>query len=574
MAVNFGWRARPMPSSPYINNFPSDLNTSSSHPPQIPSLEIFAWTGSCPRTTMSDTEPKLLNGNEVATHASKDSCWVIVSGKVYDVTQYLEKHPGGSQILLQYGGKDATAVYEPIHPRGTIERSLPKDKHLGSVDPATVSSPSKPQVTRDLDQQPRIPLAHCMNVDDIEKAATRIIPRSAYVYFSSAADSLGSLSNNHKDWKKVGLRPRIMRNVRRVDMTRTMLCQKFRLPFFCLARGAASWGIPYCPSTYSTVPHDELMDCLKATKSKVKFRNFAAHEGGQLWFQLYVAHEKERTIELVTMARNLGYKALVITVDTPVVGKREEDERYRAEVATASGDNTVLNEWYKPADEDDPNAPPLRGHHSSTLNWDDLPWIREAWTKGRNDAGPVILKGIQTAEDAALAVYTYNVDGIYLSNHGGRQCDDAPSSIRTLLEIRKFYPEILQKTEVYLDGGVRRGADIIKALCLGAKGVALGRPFMYAVSMGDEGVGKVIQRESVPGFLQPVSRAFWFITFPRRVTLSCFSVSHLFSRKLTLVCRSPLGRNRDHHALHGRHVARPAEPVLCKHQAPRTRGPG
>jgi L-lactate dehydrogenase (cytochrome) len=465
------------------------------------------------RNLLAMSDSKLLNGNEVATHASRDSCWVIIANKVYDVTDYLDNHPGGSQILLQYGGKDATAMYEPIHPPGTVERSLPQEKHLGSVDPATVSSPAKPQVTRDLDQTARIPLSHCVSLDDVEKAATRIISKSAYVYFSSAADSLGALANNHGDWKKVGLRPRIMRNVKRVNMTRKMLGSRFRLPVFiapaararlvhedgelCLARGAARWGIPYCPSTYSTVPHDELATCLKDEKSKVKFRNFSPEEGSQLWFQLYVAHEKERTIELITMARELGFKALVITVDTPVVGKREADERFRAELATASGDESVLNEWYKPADEEDPNAPPLRGHHSSTLNWDDLPWIREAWATGRDDAGPIVLKGIQTAEDAALAVYTYNVDAIYLSNHGGRQCDDAPSSIRTLLEIRKFYPEILQKTEVYLDGAVRRGADVIKALCLGARGVGLGRPFMYACAMGDDGVAKVLQREFI-----------------------------------------------------------------------------
>ena len=467
---------------------------------------------------MSNSKP--LNGDEVATHTSRDSCWVIISGKVYDVTDYLDKHPGGSQILLQYAGKDATAMYEPIHPAGTVERSLPKDKHLGDVDPATVSTPAKPQQTKDSDKKAPIPLTHCLNLDDVEEAATRIIPKSAYVYFASAADSLNSLANNHRDWKKVGLRPRIMRNVKRVDMTRKMLGGKFRLPFFiapaararlvhedgelCLARGAARWGIPYCPSTYSTVPHDELMDCLQSEKSKVKFRNFSPEEGGLLWFQLYVAHEKQQTIDLVTAARELGYKALLITVDTPVVGKREADERYRAELATASGDDSVLTEWSKPADENDPDAPPLRGHHSSTLNWEDLPWIREAWEKGRDDAGPVVLKGIQTAEDAALAVYTYNVDAIYLSNHGGRQCDDAPSSIRTLLEIRKFYPEILQKTEVFLDGGIRRGADVIKALCLGARGVALGRPFMYACAYGDEGVSKVIQRES-PFITSPAS---------------------------------------------------------------------
>ena len=443
---------------------------------------------------MSWATRKVLNGNEVAQHASKESCWVIIKGKVYDVTEYLEKHPGGSQILLQYGGKDATAVYEPIHPEGTIEESLPEDKHLGAVDPATVSTTTSPQKIRDLDETPRIPLTHCVNLDDVEKAATKIIPRSAYVYFHSAADGLGSLNNNHDDWKKVTLRPRIMRNVRRVNMERTIFGRKMKLPFFiapaaraklvdprgelCFAKQAAIAGIGYCPSTYSTIPHPQL--------SKETAKYVRKDDKGGLFFQLYVAHERARTVELVTMAREIGCKALVITVDSPVVGKREEDERYRAELVTASGDNTLLNEWYKPQESDD--GPPLRGHHSSTLNWDDLPWIREAW----QDAGPVALKGIQTAEDAALAV-EYGVDAVYLSNHGGRQCDDAPSAIRTLLEIRKFYPDILGKVEIYLDGGIRRGADIIKALCLGATGVGLGRPFMYAVAMGDEGVAHVIR---------------------------------------------------------------------------------
>ena len=131
------------------------------------------------------------------------------------------------------------------------------------------------------------------------------------------------------------------------------------------------------------------MSCLVAEKETVKFRNFdPVQDGGQLWFQLYVAHEKEQTVELVSTARDLGYKALVITVDTPVVGKREADERYRAEMATASGDESILTEWSKPANEDDPDAPPLRGHHSSTLNWEDLVWIRETWVHGRRDAGP------------------------------------------------------------------------------------------------------------------------------------------------------------------------------------------
>jgi L-lactate dehydrogenase (cytochrome) len=211
-----------------------------------------------------------------------------------------------------------------------------------------------------------------------------------------------------------------------------------------------------------------------------------------MFFQLYVAKEKRRTIELVAMARKLGFKALFITVDTAVVGKREEDERCRAEQDHLAGrPDGALVQWKRRSESPGDDSPVLRGHSSSTLNWDDLPWIREAWGV---DTGPVVLKGIQTVEDAVMAVQA-GVDAIYLSNHGGRQCDDAPSSLHVLLEIHRFHPEILGKVEIYLDGWVRRGADILKAIALGASGVAIGRPFMYSLQYGTEGVLKAIQSE-------------------------------------------------------------------------------
>ncbi|BGP40470.1 hypothetical protein JCM10449v2_004432 [Rhodotorula kratochvilovae] len=120
-----------------------------------------------------------------------------------------------------------------------------------------------------------------------------------------------------------------------------------------------------------------------------------------------------------------------------------------------------------------------------TLRWTDLAWVRRA-------AGglPIIVKGIQTAEDAALAAH-HGANAIILSNHGGRQTEGAPSSLETLLEIRKFEPGVFKKCEVWCDGGFRRGTDVLKALALGARAVGLGRPFMYSLAFGDEGVSKV-----------------------------------------------------------------------------------
>lgn len=327
-----------------------------------------------------------------------------------------------------------------------------------------------------------------------------MINRRSWAYFHSAADSLHAYRNNREDWEKVTFRPRVLRNVAKADMRQTIMGFKSNLPFFiapaamarlahpdgelCNARGAARYNIPYCVSTFSSVSQEDLAKCMREER-----------KGGCLFFQLYVAKTKEKCVELIQMGKDLGFKALVVTVDTPVVGKREEDERFKAELEYESGEPAqTATDLVRT---NNPNAtaetPVLRGSNASyTLNWDDLIWIREAW----GSTGPVALKGIQTAEDAKMA-YDAGIECIYLSNHGGRQLDSAPSAIRTLLEIHKFCPEILGKIEIVLDGGVTRGTDILKAIALGASSVSLGRPFMYALgAYGTEGVLKTIQSKT------------------------------------------------------------------------------
>lgn len=363
------------------------------------------------------------------------------------------------------------------------------------MDPDTIVT-AEPQGVRDVKPTDTIPLSMILCLDDFEQSADRSMNRKAYTYYHSAADGLGAYNNNTQDWPKVSLRPRVLRNVQQVNMRRTMMGQKSHLPFFiapaaraklahpdgefCLARGAARAGIPYCTSTVSSTAHAELATCLQAEKK------FA--EEGCLFFQLYAGVDRKTTVERIETAKNHGFKALLLTVDSAVVGKREEDERYKAELEWMNGEEVETSVWVKQVDAD---MSVLRGHHSSTLNWDDLKWIRDLWGK----SGPFGLKGIQTVEDAILAVEA-GVDVIYLSNHGGRQADDAPSAIRTLVEIRKFAPQLLDKAEFYLDGSVRRGTDIIKSICLGAKGCAIGRSFMYAMGVyGTGGVEKAIKSE-------------------------------------------------------------------------------
>ena len=454
----------------------------------------------------------MLSGKDIAKHNNRNSCWTIINSHAYDVTNYLDRHPGGAQILLQYAGKDATAVYAPIHPKGTLERFLDKDKHLGPVDPTTYTPVTTPTDPKDDDKQqtdiPRL-LSLCFSLNDIERAAQKLLSKPAWIYYSSAADALGALENNASDWRKITLRPRLMRNVRRIDTSQTALGCKLRFPFFispaaraglahddgelCLARGAARRGIGYCVSSVASFPH---ADISRAFYGEYKSGGVIS-DYGALWFQLYIANEKSVTMERIEAAKKGSYKALVITIDSPVIGKREEDERYRVETSAESLSGSFSGSPEPPLSppsdgkDDEGDGPlPLRGVHSSTFNWDDLGWIREAW----QNSGPIALKGIQTAEDAKLAAM-HGIDAIYLSNHGGRQCDDTPSSIQTLLEIRRFYPKLIadRKMGVFLDGGVRRGADVVKALCLGATACGLGRPFMYSVAMGDDGVMKAIQ---------------------------------------------------------------------------------
>lgn len=452
------------------------------------------------------------------------------------MTSFLDEHPGGAAIILQYGGKDATEEYDPVHPEGTIEKSLAKEYHLGPVDMATVASAGEPQKVRDLEATERIPLSLVMSLDDLEMAAKKVLSRRAWTFYHSAADSLSSLNSNMGDWGKVSFRPRIMRNVARVSMKRRVMGVDLSLPIFvapaararlahdegehCIARGVARADMGYCTSNVASIGHEDLMRSLKGEK-----------KGGALFFQLYVPRDKAKAKEIIRMAKGLGYKALVVTVDSAVIGKREEDERYSAELAHQAG----MGQEIAPRTADDrptldADLPILRGAHSSTLDWDDLDWIKKEW----GSSGPTFLKGIQTAEDAKIA-FQKGVDGIYLSNHGGRQADHAPSSIRTLLEIRRFCPEILKAgMEIIMDGGCRRGADVLKALALGASAVGFGRPFLYACVYGTEGVEKAIQSKCV-----------------------------LFVLRLSLTYYSNLGRDRDHHAVDWRHLPRSAYTSPC-----------
>lgn len=202
-----------------------------------------------------------------------------------------------------------------------------------------------------------------------------------------------------------------------------------------------------------------------------------------IFFQLYINKDRSKTESMIKQVTNAGAKAIFITIDLPVVGKRESDERIRGNVIVTSGNAKTSSQI------SDKKGHGLARTTASDIDpsfcWEDLAWVKSITHL------PIVLKGIQTAADARKAMEV-GCDAIFLSNHGGRAVDTAPASLLILLELHVLCPEIFQKMEVYIDGGIRRGTDILKAICLGATAIGLGRPVLYSNMYGQEGVSHMI----------------------------------------------------------------------------------
>jgi len=374
------------------------------------------------------------------------------------------------------------------------------EKHLGPIFDNSYIQESKEKTATTSTPLEILPLSVCKTLSDLRDVALKVMPQRGKVYFLSGAETMNAFDGNLTDWNRVKFRPRVLRNVAKVSMRCSIMGAKSTLPVFiapaaharlghddgelCLVRGATRMGIPQCICTYASVGHTELVNT---------FQTDPGRRGGAIFFQLYVPKEKAAATDLIAKAKSLGFQALVVTVDSPVVGKRDDDDRFTSTLDYEAGIREDSSVPCLPGEE----PGPLRAFHSPTLDWNDLTWIRECW-----GSKPIILKGIQTVEDAVEAT-RHDINGIYLSNHGGRQLDYAPSSVEVLLEIGKYHPDIFRKVDVYVDGGIMRGSDVVKALCLGARAVGIGRGFMFALSAyGTEGVLKAISSKHSPNLYE------------------------------------------------------------------------
>ncbi|KAK2463103.1 hypothetical protein APHAL10511_004758 [Amanita phalloides] len=439
---------------------------------------------------------KLILGKEVATHNSRESCWIIVHGKVYDVTDFLDDHPGGSNIILKYAGKDATREYEPIHPPDAITNNLPPEKHLGAVNPKTVEKVELAVSDEEKARQQRIsarpPLGEILNLHDFEAVAKAVMSEKSWAYYSSAADDEITNRENHLAYHRIWFRPRVLRDVSKVDWSTTILGHKSSMPIYItatalgklghpdgelnLTRAAAKHGVIQMIPTLASCSFDELVD--------------AAQPGQVQFFQLYVNKDRNITQRIVQHAERRGIKALFITVDAPQLGRREKDMRMKfeaedpAEISKAGSDKV---------DRSQGAARAISSFIDPGLNWSDIDWFKSI-TKV-----PLILKGVQCWEDA-LEAFDRGLAGVVLSNHGGRQLDFARSGIEVLVEVvtklgdKRGLKFPNDKFHLFVDGGVRRATDVLKAIALGATAVGIGRPFLYAFSAyGLEGVDKALE---------------------------------------------------------------------------------
>ncbi|GAC1617093.1 MAG: alpha-hydroxy acid oxidase [Ktedonobacteraceae bacterium] len=312
-----------------------------------------------------------------------------------------------------------------------------------------------------------------INISEYEALAQTRLEKPVWDYYYGGSDDEITLRANRAAFERIRLRPRFLVDVSTIDTRTTVLGSPLSMPILIAPTALHCMAHPEgeCATARGAGDVDTLM--VVSTVATRSLEEVAETATGPLWFQLYIYDERDASAMLVQRAQQAGYRAIVVTIDTPHVSKRERDIRNNFTVPPPP--LVAANFTGKYATE--------TGMHAGTT-WDLIPWLRSLTSL------PLILKGILTAEDALLAI-AHGVDGIIVSNHGGRQLDGAITSIEALPEIVEA---VAGRCEVYLDGGIRRGTDVLKALALGARAVLVGRPILWGLAVsGQEGVARVLK---------------------------------------------------------------------------------
>ena len=317
--------------------------------------------------------------------------------------------------------------------------------------------------------------AASLKLEDFDPAARGVLPQAIYDYIAGGSEDEATLRGNREAFARYRFRFKILASADRPDLNHDVLGQRFTMPVHLAPTAIQRMAHPDGEAAaYQAASDTGIAYCL-STLSSLSIEDVAAAATGARWFQLYMHPERAVSTAFVERAVDAGYSAILLTVDLTRTGRRERDIRNGFSLPEGLlYANLESGRRAATADGPDPFARNVNANTNAALGWEDLEWLVAKTSL------PVIVKGVVRADDARRAVDA-GARGLVVSNHGGRQLDYAIASLDAL-------PEVVQavsgEVPVLLDGGVRRGTDVLKALCLGASGVLIGRPYLYALAVG------------------------------------------------------------------------------------------
>ena len=352
-------------------------------------------------------------------------------------------------------------------------------------------------------QPPRV-----LNIEDLRRLAKRRLPRVVFDYIDGGAEDESTLRANCRAFEAVTLRPRCAVATPVCRLRTTVLGTELAMPLILAPVGSCRLMYPRGEEAAARAAGEAGIMCALSTLSGCRLEEVATASGGPVWYQLYLVGGRDCALAGIQRAQKAGFSALIVTIDTPVAGFRERDLRNGAKELLSGNLGAMLPfvrqvlvrpRWLAAFLADGglmkfenvvtPGKGPMlyadvtAALEQSVVTWEDLNWIRQAWN------GSIVIKGIHTAEDARRAV-DIGADALVVSNHGGRQLDGVAPTLRVLPEV---VSAVGDRIEVLLDGGIRRGGDIVKALCLGARAIMVGRAYAYGLAAaGGAGVARAI----------------------------------------------------------------------------------
>jgi 4-hydroxymandelate oxidase len=312
-----------------------------------------------------------------------------------------------------------------------------------------------------------------LNVFEYEQLARQKLSPETWAYIAAGAEDEVTLARNRSSFERLALRPNLLVDVERIDTSTTVLGQSVSAPILIAPMGQHAFACPDAEVATAAAAAAANTIFVASISSSRSIEEITAAAAGPVWFQMYLfCRDRDRSEVMIRRAQAAGCRAIVLTVDSPRWGRKERNMRTEDDLPWQVGNLAAL--------------PPSRYRYpeGAPATWADVEWLRTI------TGLPIVIKGLLTAEDAALAA-NHGAQAVVVSNHGGRQLDGAVASIDALAEV---VAAVAGRCEVYLDGGIRRGTDVLKSLALGARAVLVGRPVLWGLAVnGAHGAAEILR---------------------------------------------------------------------------------